>query len=450
MHQTHDVPDCRKSRLRGTTWSGDSIRLPRSPLRRRGSSTKEKAMVEIRTLIDNFSRNPAEHVMAMLIDSVERQGLSDEDLAHLALRLAKSGDVIEVSDDWITADIASTGGPSSLSTLLCPLYLRALGFVVPVLAVPGRPAGGIDVLAQIPGYRVHLTSREAQDILHRCGHVHFMASHSFAPLDALLFSYRQKRRKVNIPQLAIASLLAKKLASSVRTVGLDVRVMSPGNFGASFPEATQNAERFCRVASSLGCRAVCFLTDGSRPYQPFIGRGEALFAITAILTDARDSWLCRHDDMCYAMAHRLAARGTPGQTAGRPSTQTLRENLTANIEAQGSTFERVVQYVSGIESQHHLKIVALHDGFLHVDLASLRETIVKFQNLTASSESPFPDPCGIILKSEHGVYIRKGDVLATLRCVESQAEHFQREVSAVILVKPEPVAGIGFVEVGDG
>ncbi len=62
----------------------------------------------------------------------------------------------------LVADVASTGGPSSLSTLLSPLFLRAGGAVVPKLGVPGRPAGGIDCLAQIPGYRTELSAQEVE------------------------------------------------------------------------------------------------------------------------------------------------------------------------------------------------------------------------------------------------------------------------------------------------
>lgn len=65
-----------------------------------------------------------------------RAGMSDEDIAALARLLACYGYVLDQREDH--ADVASTGGPSSLSTLLCPLYLHALGrrvdlrLVVPV------------------------------------------------------------------------------------------------------------------------------------------------------------------------------------------------------------------------------------------------------------------------------------------------------------------------------
>ena len=93
--------------------------------------------------------------IARLVRHVSRNNLEPHEVASLATKLADSGSSLPASAK-ATADIPSTGGPSSLSTLVCPLFLRLKGFVVPKLAVPGRPAGGIDVLATIPGYETDL------------------------------------------------------------------------------------------------------------------------------------------------------------------------------------------------------------------------------------------------------------------------------------------------------
>src|SRR6185503_4646328 len=176
------------------------------------------------------------------------------------------------------ADVASTGGPTSLTTLICPLYLRAFGFKVPKLGVPGRPAGGIDVLAQIPGFKFSMTDSQAIAAFNKSGYVHFLADDAHGYHDAVLFSYRKTHDAVNLVPLVIASLLTKKLIVGLSRIGLDVRVSQFGNFGATWSLAKANARQFCEVASTLDISASCFLTDGSVPYQPFIGRGESLIA----------------------------------------------------------------------------------------------------------------------------------------------------------------------------
>ena len=387
--------------------------------------------------------------MERLVGCIERDGTTDEDLAYLTTVLADSGETIQTIIDGTAADLASTGGPSSLSTLLCPLYLRSLGYIVPALAVPGRPAGGVDVLAQIPGYKVDLEKEEVEAVLRKCGYSHIVASRSFAPLDALLFSYRRKRGKVNIAELAIASLLAKKKAAGASLVGLDVRVGSHGNFGATLSQASSNAARFCRIASLLGCKAVCFLTDATRPYQPFIGRGEALLAMWRAVVGPIEGALRKHDDACYAMASRLAFHKTNAQP-NRPSAAEVRIALRSNVEAQGASLDGLEHRVELIAGGHRPEAVAAEAGFLHVDLNAIRAIIIERQAAATSPNQLFADPCGIVLRSDHGDYVRKGDLMATLRCAERDIDAFRREIMTALTLKPSPIPDLAFVEVNGG
>lgn len=209
------------------------------------------------------------------IHKAQSEPLNEREVAELATIYAASGIQLNFGERP-TADIASTGGPSSLSTLLAPLFLATSGYGVPKLAVPGRPAGGLDVLTQLRGYSIDLQQQQVEAIIESCGYAHFISSGVYAPLDAETFKYRQAVGAQQAPDLVIASLLSKKLAVGVKHVGLDVRVARHGNFGGSLNTARSNSQKFIRVADLLGLRAVCVLSDVTQPLQPFIGRGEAL------------------------------------------------------------------------------------------------------------------------------------------------------------------------------
>src|ERR1035441_9044869 len=58
-------------------------------------------------------------------------------VALLAAHLADSGVRLTWPETLRTADVASTGGPGSLSTLLPPFVLRTLGYDVVKLSVHG-------------------------------------------------------------------------------------------------------------------------------------------------------------------------------------------------------------------------------------------------------------------------------------------------------------------------
>lgn len=400
--------------------------------------------------VDRVRHSLSDSKLKELIDFVEHNDITDEELAYLTICLAESGEVIHQMANCRSADIASTGGPSSLSTLLCPLYLRVHGYKVPKLAVPGRPAGGIDVLAQIPGYKIEFTSAEVTKLLRESGYVHFLASRNFAPLDASLFSLRRKLNKVNIPALAIASLLAKKRAAGVSLIGLDVRVALHGNFGTSMDVAAQNARRFCRIASLLGCQSLCFLSDANNPYQPFIGRGESLVAIFQILSGCADVWLRKHDDMCHVMVQSLSRMKSKEDFSARPTHNTLLSVFVANLEAQGTSYEQFERYVSAIQNKHNLIITAPTDGFLHVNMEPLRKVIISLQALTATAANPFSDPCGIILKYERGTYVHKGEIIATIRCLDHLSERMRIGMVSALQVSQKPVPNHYFNEVGHG
>lgn len=252
----------------------------------------------------------------VIIDRAKKKGLSVQEIARLATVYASSGESVSFSKySGSIADIASTGGPSSISTLLCPLYLTYLGATVSKLGVPGRPAGGIDVLAQIDGYKTQLSSQEIHAVFKMCGYAHFNAG-KFAPLDSAIFKYRKETDALNIPDLVIASLISKKLCVDVNNVGLDVRVSRFGNFGATWSEAKENSIKFCEVATFLGKNAKCFLTNGTYPYQPYIGRGEALLALHKVFYGDMEEALLGHDKLCFSMAAELL--GTP--STSKPST----------------------------------------------------------------------------------------------------------------------------------
>lgn len=378
--------------------------------------------------VDRFIDEASPSSMDALIRHVRSESIADSDIAYLAQSCANADGLIwDQMDD--AADVASTGGPTSLTTLLCPLYLRAFGHRVPKLGVPGRPAGGIDVLAQIPGFKFRMTSSEAADALKTAGYVHFLAGKEQAHHDALLFAYRKTVNALNLPPLVIASLLTKKLVAGLSRVGLEVRVSSFANFGSTWHEAKDNAKRFCDVARILGLSAVCFLTDASVPYQPYIGRGESLVALAHIFESPRFPELGEHLNLCYAIA-----RGTSEFDVSRPTTSELRLHFEANLLAQGASIEGFSEKVNWVVKNHQIALTASEDGFLDIDVEALRRILVSSQNVLVSEVDSFPDPVGVIVKGSHGDYFSKGDVIATVRADASLWPELQTELALALRI----------------
>lgn len=334
--------------------------------------------------------------------------------ADLAAVFARSGATFR-STGGVTADVASTGGPSSLSTLLCPLYLRAGGLIVPKLGVPGRPAGGVDCLAQVQGYRIELGEDELKSAIRASGYAHFVASGRYAPLDARVFKLRQQHNAQEVPTLVAASLLSKKLAVGVQRAGLDVRVAPHGNFGRTWDDARANAALFVRAASRHGVRAFPVLTDAAFPYQPFIGRSEALLALATLFQSNADAWLESHKHLCRQLSVAVAPADLR-PSIYRATASELKHHFLANLDAQGASEQAFDMAVRSCESGHTHTLCAVSDGFTSYSLEQIRRIFVKHQESAAATvTSGFPDPLGIVLLQEPGEWVAQGQPLATAR-----------------------------------
>lgn len=368
-------------------------------------------------LIRRLSDNPNEDTIVQTIRRFQNSEADVANIASLTRVLAASGKTSSWDENILTADVASTGGPTSLSTLLSPLFLVAFGAYVPKLGVPGRPAGGIDCLAQIPGYRIQLSGDDIRTVLGRCRYAHFLAGGETAPLDGRMFDIRKRTGALQVPSLVVASLLAKKLAVGVKRVALDIRVSPHGNFGADWNQATTNANLFRDVAEELGIKAFPVLTDGRFPYQPYLGRAESLIALEIVFSSKSERTLSRHTDLCRTLAVVLVEDKSSITT---PDVSALRKIFYENLEAQGADPHDFEKLVARAAAGHRHVIKAERSGFFDMPLQELRDLIVERQRANSTDEFPFPDPVGLKLLHSSGSWVHKGEPVASVRASDSE------------------------------
>jgi len=349
--------------------------------------------------------------------------LGNDGIARLAQTLAASGARLKSRDR--SADLASTGGPGSISTIWGPAVLVAMGSPVAKLGVPGRPAGGIDVLMQIDGYRSDLDRRAAEEVLDQCGYVHLLAGAEFAPMDAAMFAYRQQAGAQHIPALAIASLVSKKIATGTLNAGLEVRAGPHGNFGADRIAAVTNARRYCQVADLLGLRGVCFITDGTLFQQPYLGRGEALLALSLLLEGREDDWLGHHVRECEEWCGTLV-------NGERPSRRAVAQAILDNIAAQGGDANSLHQRAAIVASDHRRTVTSTIEGTVHFNPGALRQAIIAARR--PDSAGTFDDSAGLILLARPGSRVSHGQPLVSVRCEDAVSTQLLGDIVAAIMI----------------
>lgn len=367
--------------------------------------------------------------MEEICSDIKNSPFDENKIAELTKVLAKSGETLEFFN-LDTADIPSTGGPSSLSTIISPLILKEY-FAVPKLGIVGRPAGGIDVLAQIQGYNLKLSKKEIYEIIDKTQYCHFISNNHFAPLDSKLFKYRSENNFKNVPGLVIASLLSKKVAVDIKNVCLDVRYSHFGNFGSSLDEARKLSDNFKLVSTLLGINSTFYFSDNTRLFQPYIGRGESLLAIHEYFLDTKNNWLNHHiEHDCREMISTL----TNHKIESSELKSIIIKNFTENIECQGGSigsFENVVQKT---KDSHIYEFTANKSGILRIDMMRMRDTIVKIQCKYRDKGHEFPDPCGLIFLKNQKENISKNEVVLTFRVLANDLEYFKDELNKFIII----------------
>ncbi len=306
----------------------------------------------------------------------QEDSLSVEDITRLTHALANSGSTIEIpSDLYPLADVPSTGGPASLSTLLCPLLIAGLGVRVPKLSASGSIAGAIDTMGTIPGFRMELQEGEFVQVLGKAGIAHIVTTPSLCPGDTSLVRCRRERGLMKSASLAAASLLAKKAAVPETSASFDFRVGRTGNIGDDEPEARAAAEVFFEVAERLGIRIDITLTDNSSFPCSAVGRLESLSLLWRIANGAGDLLELdrQHVHTCIELAAKAVALARCDMTAGKAEerlrelaeSQGLVDVLRRHLEAQGSSLAGIQKVLSTRDSQDVLHVRARAGGHWH-------------------------------------------------------------------------------------
>lgn len=371
-------------------------------------------------------------------------------IAALAVALANSGETLK----WPKAlrpigDVTSTGGPSSLSTLLCPYILGACGVFVPNVTVPGSLAGAVDVLSLVQSYRTDLDYPAMSNILKVSNVVHALTSPAIAPADGYLFHMRSRLGKKAVPALVIASLLSKKLAVSNPTCSVDVRCGQLGNLGATSNECQENAALFVQVAGVLEVNVRCVVTDINNPQMPLLGRGESLYALDAALTlKSKDAWLSEHVETCLQIASEallacgIATDQTQALAMAKEALDTgaAAKVFLSNLTAQGSSQLALSVVLEEYQLSQRVEVKSPKSGFvIGVDTKTLSEAIIVTNGKTSDEKNVL----GLMCLKQCGDHVSKGEPIVAIRHAphvkEDEVALVRSAVRSAYRIGPSPV-----------
>ena len=359
-------------------------------------------------------------------------GLGVEDIAELASAIAASGIYIPLPPTLAPfADIPSTGGPASLTTLFCPILLAAFDVRVPKISATGSIAGAIDTMAIIPGYRTALNETDFLRALVQAGIAHNAQTIDFCPADKTLIQVRRRLGMMRHSALAAASLLAKKLVVRGTASLLDFRLGPTGNIANTYEDAARIAQLFLDVATKLNISIEVAITSGFDFPCSALGRLESLALLHTFLrgnaiTNELDA---RHLNACISLvcrAKELAVKRVAPHD-NELHAQTLIKSGAAyrkfiqHLEAQGADEEGFEELLRIRERQRKLTLLAKGNGFwIAPDLQTVKTWFSRQQaslnvQVELKSRPTAERQLGLKILACPGKYVRVGQPVAEVR-----------------------------------
>jgi pyrimidine-nucleoside phosphorylase len=404
---------------------------------------------EIEFFVQGYTRGEIpDYQAAAWLMAVYLRGMSERETRDLTLAMARSGEMLDLSDVApVVADKHSSGGVGDKVTLVVAPIVAACG--VPVGKMTGRglgfTGGTIDKLESIPGFRTNLSPQEFRAQLARIGIVITGQSEKLAPADRKLYALRDVTGTVSSLPLIVSSILSKKLAGGATVILLDVKVGS-GAFMKTVDEASRLAEAMVRLGRELGRQVGALVSDMNQPLGWAVGNALEVREAIGVLHEEGPTDLREH---CLVVAAEMLA------LAGRVADSTEGVELAAQAIADGSAWRKFralvaaqggdVRFVDEPDRLPRAPIVepipAPTDGYLQkVDAAQVGMAVVDLGGGRERMDEPIDHSVGVIVHYKVGDWVQKGTPLCTIHAGDRvRLERARVRLLQAHTIGPEPV-----------
>lgn len=410
-----------------------------------GTFTKD----EIDFIISSYTKDYIpDYQMSALLMAIYFNGMTNEETANLTMAMARSGDVLDLSEiKGIKVDKHSTGGVADTTTLVLAPLVAACG--APVAKMSGRglghTGGTIDKLESIPGMRVELSEREFIDNVNKHGIAVVGQSSNLTPADKKLYALRDVTATVDSIPLIASSIMSKKIASGADGIVLDVKV-GRGAFMKDIESAKKLANLMVEIGNSVGRKTVAHVTNMDQPLGLAIGNSlEVVEAIDALKGNGSKDLL----DVCMVLgADMLTTAGVAKDTD--EAKEMLKEALTSGkaldkfkefISAQGGD-ARIVDDISLLPQAKYVESWCAEEDIYIKDLYALDLGLIamKLGAGRSTKEDSIDLSVGIMLGGKIGDIVRKGDPIATIYANDrDKLEWALNEIKKFIIITDEYV-----------
>lgn len=363
-----------------------------------------------------------DYQMSAMMMAIYFQGMNEQETLALTMEMAKSGDMLDLSEiKGIKVDKHSTGGVGDKTSLALTPMVAALG--VPVAKMSGRglghTGGTIDKLESFTGFSTDISEAQFKDNVNKIGIAIMGQTADLAPADKKLYALRDVTATVDNMSLIASSIMSKKLAAGADAIVLDVKTGS-GAFMKTQEDSFGLASEMVKLGIGAGRNTVAIVSDMDQPLGFAVGNAlEVKEAIDTLNGKGPDDFV----ELCLTLGSYMVVAAGKAENANEAKQMLKKciedgsalDKLADFIEAQGGDRELVyntdrlpkASIIEEIESPadgYIQKIVCDEIGMCSLILGGGRET----------KESEIDLSVGLVLHKKVGDSVKKGEPLATI------------------------------------
>lgn len=376
---------------------------------------------EIRFMIDGYTKGVIpDYQMSAMMMAIYFQKMSEAETLHLTMAMAKSGEMLDLSEiSGMKVDKHSTGGVGDKTSLALTPMVAACGVKIAKMSGRGlgHTGGTIDKLESFDGFSTEISTQKFVQNVNEIGIAIMGQTKELAPADKKLYALRDVTATVDNMSLIASSIMSKKLASGADAIVLDVKTGS-GAFMKKEQDAFALAKEMVKLGNNAGRNTIAVVSEMDQPLGRAVGNAlEVKEAIDTLKGQGPEDFT----KLCMTLgALMLMAGGAAKDMEGAEAMlkrviedgSALRK-LAEFVKAQGGdeTYvydtERlpkasVTEPLLSEKSGYIQKIVCDEVGICSLILGGGRET----------KESEIDLSVGIVLDKKVGDFVKEGEVLA--------------------------------------
>lgn len=402
---------------------------------------KELSKEDIEYFVSKYTDGTiTDYQAAALVMAIYINGMNKEEITALTLEMAKSGDILDLSEiSKNVIDKHSTGGVGDKITLILMPIIASLG--IPVAKMSGRglgfTGGTVDKLESIPGYKTEIAVNEFIENVKKTGISVIGQTANLAPADKKIYALRDTINCVGSMPLIASSIMSKKIAAGANKIVLDVTVGS-GAFMKNKSDAIELSNMMKTIGNLANRETICVLTNMNEPVGYAIGNTLEIIETIECLKGNIPEDIKEIITTIGSYIIKLSGKNDNLEENKKMVLENIENGKAYNkflelVQNQGGDIEYIKNTDKFEKAKYIIPVVSEKDGFIEELNAEKVGLISVFLGAgRVKKEDSIDKAVGIVLNKKISDKVQKGDVLAYVHANdEAKGKEAAREIKEI-------------------